>query len=109
MKQTWDNSLVEDLATALLMLQDRAEAKMFLRDLLTPKEIMEFSARWQVARMLNEQTSYADIERQTRMSSTTIARVSKFLKGNYGGYRLVLDRLSSNHHHHHADSVEERL
>ena len=44
------------------------------------KEADEFSRRFEVANMLSDKISYSKIEEKTKMSSTTIARISKFLK-----------------------------
>jgi TrpR-related protein YerC/YecD len=95
-----NTSNVRSLLQALLLLQNEDEAGRFLRDLLTEEEIREFSRRWEVAQLLAEKVSYVNIEKKTQMSSTTIARISKFLSGKFGGYQLVLDRL-----HHHSNSV----
>jgi len=96
-----NTSNVRELLQAFLVLRNEDEAWRFLRDLLTEEEIREFSRRWEVAQLLVAKNSYVKIEKQTGMSSTTIARVSKFLKGKFGGYQLVLDRL---HHHSHTVS-----
>ena len=94
-----NQSNVRDLLQALLVLKNKDEAWRFLRDLLTEEEIREFARRWEVAQMLAEKIPYTQIEKKTGMSSTTIARVSKFLGGKFGGYQLVLDRLVNVHHH----------
>ncbi len=74
----------------------------FLRDMLSEKEIVEFSRRFQVAKMLSEGVSYAAIENETGMSSATIARVSKFLSGEFGGYRDAISTLRSIADKHHS-------
>jgi len=94
----WDNKTTEDLLKATLELRNLNEAKRFFRDLLTEAEIIEFAKRWQTARMLDEKIPYSKIEKKTGLSSTTIARVSKWLNKGKGGYRLMLDRLASYHH-----------
>ena len=93
MKSNWQSSTTGKLTDALLSMETNDEARRFLRDLLTPQEIVELGKRWQVAEMLAAGLPYSEIEKQTGMSSTTIARVSRFLNGKYGGYRLVLKRL----------------
>lgn len=95
----WDNSVTEDLFRAILALRNLREAKRFFRDLLTEKEILDFANRWEAAQMLDKRVSYAHIEEVTGLSSTTIARISKWLYHGMDGYRLMLKRL---HHHHHA-------
>ena len=92
----WDNKKTEDLFQAILALKNIKEAKRFFRDLLTEQEIIEFSRRWQVAKMLDKKVAYSAIEKKKGPSSTTIARISKWLNRGMGGYRLILKRL--NHH-----------
>lgn len=103
----WDTSRSEALFRAILELKNLRETKCFFRDLLTDEEIIEFSKRWQVAQMLDAEMAYTDIQKKTKLSSTTIARISKWLKKGMGGYRLILDRIS--HHGHTSPSrVKER-
>ncbi|PIX62158.1 hypothetical protein CO057_00210 [Candidatus Uhrbacteria bacterium CG_4_9_14_0_2_um_filter_41_50] len=83
----------DDLFKAILKLKDTDEARAFFRDLLTANEIVEFGQRWKVAQMLAEGISYTKIAEETGMSSTTIARVHKWLKKGMGGYKLILKRL----------------
>jgi TrpR-related protein YerC/YecD len=98
MKIDWDDKKIDALARAVLALKNKAEAKKFLRDLLTADEIQEFANRWQAARMLSENKSYATIRGKTGLSPRTIARISSWLKNGMGGYRLMLRRLAANHH-----------
>ncbi len=81
------------LFKALLSLENEAECRKFLRDLLTESEIKEFSNRWKVARLLEEKVPYEEITRQTGMSSTTIARIQKWKEKGMGGYRLMLKKI----------------
>lgn len=80
---------------AFVLLKTRDEAQRFLRDLLTEQEILEFANRWQVAQMLYSAVPYLEIAKKTGMSSTTIARISRWLKQGRGGYRLMLSRIHS--------------
>ena len=91
-----------ELFEVILLLKTEAECTKFFRDLLTEAEIKEFSNRWKVANMLNKKIDYKTIETETKMSSTTIARISKWLNSGMGGYRLMLNRLST---HHPAKSI----
>lgn len=87
----------KDLYKAILLLKTEDECRRFLGDLLTKSEIEEFANRWQVAQMLDEKMPYEQIEQRTGMSTTTIARISKWLSGKLGklkGYRLVLNRIN---------------
>lgn len=92
MKNMWKNEVTNSLFDTILQLDTRQEAQDFFRDLLTEEEILEFANRWQVACMLSEGVSYSKIERETGTSSTTIARISKWLKKGMGGYQRMIDR-----------------
>ncbi|HSW96714.1 MAG TPA: YerC/YecD family TrpR-related protein [Candidatus Saccharimonadales bacterium] len=91
----FNNKDTKELLKAFLAVKTTAEAEKFLGDLLTPAEVAEFSNRWKVARMLDAKVSYEEIARVSGMSSTTIARISKWLQKGMGGYRLILDRLKN--------------
>ncbi|MFM2331076.1 MAG: hypothetical protein RLZZ26_583 [Candidatus Parcubacteria bacterium] len=91
-QQKWINQDVDALFGAVLTLKNLDEAHRFFRDLLTEKEIVELGQRWKVARMLAERIRYTTISQETGMSSTTIARVHKWVKKGMGGYQLALKR-----------------
>lgn len=82
----------QSLYKAFLLLKNEDECKRFLRDLLTSAEIKEFVNRWKVAQMLDKKVSYEKIETETGMSSTTIARINKWLIKGRDGYKLMLNR-----------------
>ena len=89
-----------NLYKAILALKTEDECRRFLRDLLTEAEIKEFANRWKVAQMLYKKIPYEIITEKTDMSSTTIARISKWLNNGMGGYKLMLKRLNLNEKHH---------
>lgn len=106
-KFDWNTKENNQLIKAVLSLESADEAKRFIRDLMTEGEIEEFGKRLEAARLLSRDTQYCVIIERTGLSSTTIARISKWLKGSLGGYRLILTRLSptsSNSLHHHNPS-----
>ncbi|MBL4595091.1 MAG: TrpR like protein, YerC/YecD [Robiginitomaculum sp.] len=83
-----------ELAEALHCVADIAEMERFLTDLCTPAELRALSERWHVAKLLDVgEASYRKINKMTGVSTTTISRVSRFLKEEpHQGYRAVLDR-----------------
>lgn len=97
-----DDKKIGELFRAILILKTRNEARRFFRDLLTEKELIEFGNRWKTARMLSKNIPYIEIKRETGLSSTTVARVSKWLNSGKNGYKLILNRL--NHHHNFSPS-----
>ena len=86
---------VERLLEALCSLASVDEARAFLSDLCTPREIEDLSQRLEVATMLAAGSSYLGVSRVTGASSTTVSRVSKCLNRGTGGYRMVLSRLDA--------------
>jgi TrpR-related protein YerC/YecD len=103
-KFDWNTKENTQLVKAVLSLKSADEAKRFMRDLMTESEIEEFGKRLEAARLLSSDTQYSTIIERTGLSSTTIARISKWLKGSLGGYRLILARLSPTSLHHHNPS-----
>ncbi|MBQ4506589.1 MAG: TrpR-like protein YerC/YecD [Firmicutes bacterium] len=83
----------DELFRAILSLEDLGEAYAFFEDLLTIKELQDISQRWQVARLLSEGKTYAEIAGLTKASAATISRVNKCIEYGAGGYTLVLERL----------------
>ena len=91
----WYTKETKELFKAILSLKTQDQAKRFFRDLLTEAEIDEFSRRWNVARLLDEGVTYVEIEKRTGMSSTTIARIAKWLNKGMGGYRHALHHVQT--------------
>ena len=94
---TEKNGAVEALCEALCHLQTKEEAQAFLIDLCTPQEMAVLAERWQIARLLDKgELSYRDISAKTGASTTTVSRVARFLNGDYGGYKAMLERVVEN-------------
>lgn len=94
-KMDWNTRVNKQLLEAFLALKNNNEAECFLRDLMTEEEIIEFGKRLEAASLLSKDVQYNTIIESTGLSSTTIARISKWLKGSLGGYRLILKRLEN--------------
>ncbi len=91
----WNTKKNKQFLQAVLALENADEAARFLRDLMTEAEIEEFANRLETASLLSKDAQYAAITERTGLSSRTIARIAKWLKGSLGGYRLILSRLST--------------
>lgn len=87
--------ILDNITTYLSILDDKKAIYNFLRDLLSEKEIVEFSRRFEVAQMLEDKFSYSKIEQKTWMSSTTIARISKYLNWENNWYKNAIKKLKS--------------
>lgn len=93
----------DSISTVLSKIDNKTEIFEFLRDLLSENEIIEFSRRFEVAKMLEEKVSYVKIEEKTKMSSTTIARISKYLNWDNFWYKKAIKNLKSITNKHHTD------
>lgn len=83
------------LFRAILALETETECRRFLADLCTPAELEALIDRWSVVPLLEAGLPYRRIHEMTGVSVTTIGRVARFLSSGNGGYRTVLDRLST--------------
>lgn len=83
----------DDLFKAILTLESEEECYRFFEDLMTVKELQSISQRWQVARLLDANKTYAEIEEKTQASTATISRINKCLSYGADGYSLVLNKL----------------
>ncbi len=83
---------LNELCDALARVDDADAMRAVLIDLCTPAELRALSERWRVAQALADgEMSYREISADTGVSTTTIGRVSRFLKDEpHGGYRLLL-------------------
>lgn len=104
-----DKKKINGLMDAIMLLKTPEEMEKFFRDLLTENELIEFGGRWKAARMLWDKESYVDIAKETGLSSTTIARVSKWLNCGKDGYKLILKRQVANKNHHKSSSAGKDL
>ena len=78
------------LAKAFLKLKSEQEVANFLRDILTIKEMEEFSNRLEMARLLKQGMSYKAIAKKLKVSTTTVTRTAHWLFHGCGGYEKVL-------------------
>lgn len=110
----WNIPQNNQLIAALLALKNATEVKLFLRDLMTEAEVKEFANRLEAASLLSRKVQYSPIIERTGLSSTTIARIAKWLKGPLGGYRLILSRINStstkfDRSHHSSSQLRKGL
>ena len=96
--EKWNNQKTKELIEVILAIKKEKEAKAFLRDLMTEKEIIELGNRWKAARMLSVNLSYPKIQKETGLSTRTIARISDWIKNGKGGYRTMINKVNIHHH-----------
>lgn len=85
------NALLESFLT----LNSVQDVRNYLTDLCTPQEIAAMAERLEIAILLSEKNlSYRDISHRTGASTTTVARVARFLNDEpHGGYRKTIQKL----------------
>lgn len=82
------------LFESILKLETLEDAYDFFEDLLTMKEIEAMSQRILAAKRLIEGKTYEQITEETKISSTTLSRVSTCVRYGTGGYKKVLSKTS---------------
>jgi len=92
----WKIPEKKKLIEAFLALESSDEAQLFLRDLMTSGEIDEFARRLKAAEMLSRKVPYVTIEKEIGFSSTTVARVARWLNNGNGGYKSIIAKI---YHH----------
>ncbi len=93
MKELLANRETRQLLEAVLQLHSIDEAAAFFADIGTVAELKSLAQRLEVARLLQSNATYAQIEALTGASTATISRVKRFLQYGAGGYELILPRL----------------
>ncbi len=93
----WKDEKAQQLVEVILSISDKLTMQNFLRDVMTEKEIVEISARFEAAKMLTEGKKYTEIVAKTKLSSRTVARISEWLQNGCNGYQSALNSV---HHEH---------
>jgi TrpR-related protein YerC/YecD len=91
----WVSDEIDELLQTVLRLRTSDEAERFFRDLCTLSELEAMAHRWQVAKLVDQGLPYHEVSRRTGASTTTVTRVAHWLRHGEGGYRLALDRRST--------------
>ena len=95
MSKTIRTEAVDHLFEAILSLKNKEECYIFFEDVCTINELLSFSQRYEVARMLRQQKTYLDIAEKTGASTATISRVNRSLNYGNDGYDMVFARIGS--------------
>ena len=84
--------LILRFCQALTQIKKPEEAVKFITDLLSKSEAEMLAKRLKIAELLLEGETYQDIREALKVSHTTVARVSEWLKIQGEGYRLIVER-----------------
>jgi TrpR-related protein YerC/YecD len=96
MKNVWKLKNTPQIAQVLCKITDVKTMQNFLRDVMTETEIIEISARLEAAKMLSRGEKYEKITNETKLSSRTVARISKWVQNGCEGYKEAISLI--NHH-----------
>ena len=80
----------KDLITAILKLNTEEECINFLNDLCTIQELEKMAQRLEAAKLLLKGYTYEQVIEKTKISSTTLSRVSRCIRYGDGGYKNVI-------------------
>ncbi len=81
-----------DLLQTILSLENEEEAKAYLRDLLSERDLRELAMRWEVAKKLDAGVPMSEIQDEYKQSYTTITKINRWLKEGCGGYKMMIER-----------------
>lgn len=85
---------MDHLFEAILALKSVEECYSFFEDVCTVNELLSFSQRYEVAKMLREKKTYLEIAEKTGASTATISRVNRSLNYGSDGYDMIFARLN---------------
>ena len=88
-----DNPAMKNLYNAILSLENQDECRRFFEDVCTVNELIAICQRFEVAVMLRQSKTYAEIAKTTHASTATISRVNRTLNYGNDGYDLIIERL----------------
>ena len=86
--------ILDELFRAILSLENLDECRTFFHDLFTMQELITFSQRLQVAKLLHQGNTYEMVRKQVPVSNATITRINTELQYGSGGYQKVLERMN---------------
>ncbi len=95
----WETKTARQFARAVAAIGDETTMQRFLRDVMTEKEIIEISSRFEAAKMLQQGKKYTEIIEKTKLSSRTVARISDWMRNGCGGYEAALQIVDAHHGH----------
>ena len=62
----------------------------FMEDLLSPRELIEISKRWQIVKLLQQEIPHHEIAKKLHTGVATITRGSREMQEENGGFKKTL-------------------
>lgn len=82
----------QELFDEILKLETEEECEKFFADLCTINELDAMLQRIRAAKMLLADKTFQEVTAATKISSATLARISKCIKYGDGGYKEILEK-----------------
>ncbi len=84
---------LKEIARSLAKIDDPGLLERFFREILTPKEIRDFSSRWELVKLLEAGWSQRDIAQKLHLSLCKITRGSRELKKENSALRRLVEQI----------------
>jgi TrpR-related protein YerC/YecD len=84
----------KDLIDAILSIETEEECIAFLNDICTIQELEKLDQRLKAAILLLDNQTYEKVIEKTKISSTTLSRVSRCIRYGDGGYKNIIDKIN---------------
>lgn len=91
--QELQNSAFSEMCNILAECKDSAFINDFLRCLLTPAEVKDFSNRWLLVKEIEKGTPQREIARKLGISLCKITRGSRELHKEHSAFKRILEKL----------------
>jgi TrpR family trp operon transcriptional repressor len=86
---------IDEMSKALASVDDEKVIEEFLISLLTEKEVHDFSARWELVKLLDEGMSQRKIAKKLGLSLCKITRGSRELKKPNSAFKYFIEKTGS--------------
>ena len=87
---------LDDLIKAIILIDNEDDCKKLLDDICTIEEANKMAQRLEAAKLLLAGYTYEQVIKETKISSTTLSRVSRCIQYGDGGYKTIIDKLNGN-------------
>jgi TrpR family trp operon transcriptional repressor len=86
---------LDEISRTLAAVHDEKSIRAFLESILTEKEILDISSRWELVKLLDQGMSQRKIVKELGVSLCKITRGSKELKKENSIFKYFLQRCKS--------------
>lgn len=81
---------LQELCDLFIRLKKRTEVLIFLKDILTPRELASVIERWQIIKGLARHKPHREISKDLKVSIDKVTRGAKALRHSHGGFQRML-------------------